>query len=227
MSAVLACSMPAVERSIAIGRMGTVARHSVRCMFGRAVRPAIVSVLVLNAVAGFVTTLLVRLPAELGIGGMPEYARLSIALGWGAVLATFVVVAPTRVGAGAPISLACGGAAVVALGVVPHLLAATMACAFLGGAVMASEMAAATRITTRIAAPFVAPAVGVLDAAMVAAMVIGAVVAPLAIETIGTRAGVIIAGVAALVAAAVTSPILTHRSAVTVRPNEPPVGAIS
>jgi MFS family permease len=175
------------------------------------VRPAMLSVLGVNVLGGLLAVLLVRIPAELHLGGAREYGLLSIAQGCGAVVALAAVVGPVRLVRRPLLPVAAAGAAVVTLAGGSALMVALIACAVFGASVMAAEALAASVLCCDIPEHYVAPAFGVLDSGMVAAMVVGSSAAPVLVTTIGLQPSLAVAG-AATVLFAVVGSRRAHRS---------------
>jgi hypothetical protein len=207
----LSAASVVVARSIAsIGAAPSEVRSTTRsvtaafgCLLGPAVRPAIVAVIGVNALAGLVTAVLVRLPSELGSGGEREYGVLSFVQGCGALLAFAALVGPVGRVRRPLVPLIAAGAAVGALAAGGELAVAAPACAVFGASVLAAEVVATSSIGRAVPGQYVASAFGLLDAWMVAAMIVGAIAAPALVAAVGLRSSLVLAGVATPVVAVV------------------------
>jgi hypothetical protein len=195
-SCALAGSLPTVRTQACADSAHDAIRDAVNCMLAPAARPAILSVVGVNLLAGLLTALLVRLPAGLDLGGERAYGLLSFVQGCGAFAAFAALAGSVRFARRSLLPLAAASTSVAALGVATELVVALLACTVFGAAILASEAIATSSLGRSLPAPMLAPAIGVLDAWMVGAMVIGAGVAPALVASVGLRPGLVLAGAA-------------------------------
>jgi hypothetical protein len=186
-SAVLAWTVPAVTAPASRASARSAMLLATKCLLGPVLRPAVLSVVGANLLAGLVTAVLVRLPVELQLGGDREYGLLSFAQGCGAG-AAFVALVWSVGAQRRPVApLAALGGAVALLATSGHLAVALMACTLLGASIFTSEVQATRALGRAALNSSLAPAIGLLDAWMVASMIAGACAGPLLSSTIGLR----------------------------------------
>jgi hypothetical protein len=216
-SAALAYSLPTVGLPIRDGA-GESLRGAVGRLLGPGLRPAMLSVVGVNMLAGLVAVLLVRLPAASHLGGEREYGLLAFAQGVGACCAFVALLASVRLRRRPLAPLIVAGTAVAALAGGGALTIVLPASAVFGAAVMTSEVMASNAVCRDVPRPLVAPAFGILDASMVAAMTAGSMAAPVLVAMLGVRPSLVLVGVAA---AAGATGVVRRRS-----PTRPRLGEV-
>lgn len=177
------------------GRSSRPVRSAGRCLLGPGIRKGIVTVLGVNLIAGLDAALLVRLPAELDLGGERAFGLLSFVHGVGAFAAFVTLLGPFRRGRRPLLPLATAGAAIGMLSVTSDLYIAVVACVALGASILTAEVLVTGALGRSVPGALVAPAFGLLDALMVAAMIGGAAVAPVLTVAFGLRPTLAIAGI--------------------------------
>ena len=180
-----------------------------RLLGTRSARPAVATLLAVNALAGLEAVVLVTVADVLLDAGTAGYEVLAAASGAGAVIGVTLALGNStrsRLPESSPVFVVVAALSLAALGAVGSLAVAAVVVGVAGTAAMLAEISAIGRLQRRLAEQTLAAAFGVLDSIVVLAMLAGAGIAPIAIATIGARPTLVLCG--AMVA---SLPLLTDR----------------
>jgi MFS family permease len=180
-------------------RCGNSLTRGVRAVADRSARPAVITLLAVNTLAGLEAVALVSVADLFPDAGRAGYEILTAASGVGAVCAVALAVAGAtgRDGPGTPpVPVGVLALALAALSAAPELAVGAVIVGIAGAAAMFAEISAVGRLQRQLPSDALAPAFGLLDSLLVAGMLAGAGTAPLAITTIGARPALLLTAIA-------------------------------
>ena len=170
-----------------------------RALGSHSARPAVVTLLAVNVLAGLETVALVAVAGLLPDADTAGYATLAAASGAGAVFGVaLALVGQTRrhLPDSPSIFVVVAALSLAGLAVVDNLAVAAVIIGVAGTAAMLAEVSAIGHLQRRLGAVALAAAFGLLDSVIVLAMLAGAGIAPIAIETVGARPALLLSGTA-------------------------------